>query len=1027
VAQQSRSTVEHLLKAARLEIITARRDDGRSAEKASLTAGEQIADADGNRHEYRFTCRSWPTAFDDLDLVIRPATGRGEWIPAEVTLAPDGRRRVITVADLGARPANLQVREDDAAGWEKLAERLQKALDDPDAVSFKAADWVLGGGRPSSGTERATGALVRGWDGLTLNPEQRAAVERALGSDVLFLWGPPGTGKTDVVAHIIEGCYRQGLSVLFLAPTNVAVDQALQRICRLLETEAGFDEGLVQRSGKIALPALAARYGDRIRTEEIAERLSAQLREEAILVARQTATVAAQTDARNRVDALERRRDSAAARWQSLDQRIVHLTGLAAAAEADIAALTDESDRLQTGFALRRQARLERIAADLGQNRRQLTAHQEQLREVHADRDAAHRSHQSALETLSQPENNVTGLPTTAQLKQSEQELATRAQQLDQRLRRVAEAVRDRCRVMGATVAKATASPRLLKRVDAVVIDEAGMVNLPAAWFAASLAGRRLIVAGDFRQLPAVTKAADDRKASQADRRHAADWTARDAFRAAGIVANGTVVEQDPRLAALRTQYRMREPICQLVNAVAYPDSPLRTGRDDHAPLADLSGLLDTALTLVDTSSRRISHSHRAEAHLTNEVHEALIHEIIRALQYDGVLPGRKHATPTEGHRATDRMAVITPYRKQVKNLAVSLKYRFGESHDGLADTVHRFQGSQRPIVIFDTVAGAGSKVGQFYEGTDLASTTTRLLNVGLSRAQDHLIVLADVQFLREKLTAGPALRMLDHLEQHATRCAVDELIPIREASDLGRLSSEELDRPAFFPADEVDKAVEWDIERAGKSVEIYCAFLNATAVNRWLRRLQQRADVGVTVTVHTRPASTDPSGDGQRAQIDRLIAAGCDVQTRERMHEKVLILDSEILWHGSLNLLSHTGSRDLMMRLTSASACERVHRILDNAREERPARTWTPGGRPNARPALPEATDAAAAITPGTVAGGRLYLKVPFEEKDIAKKAVQARWDGRLWHVDAATYADPAKPDHELVRRWLPADDNAR
>jgi hypothetical protein len=142
-------------------------------------------------------------------------------------------------------------------------------------------------------------------------------------------------------------------------------------------------------------------------------------------------------------------------------------------------------------------------------------------------------------------------------------------------------------------------------------------------------------------------------------------------------------------------------------------------------------------------------------------------------------------------------------------------------------------------------------------------------------------------------------------------------------------------------------------------------------------------------------------------------------------MHEKVLILDSEILWHGSLNLLAHTGSRDLMMRLTSTSACERVHRILDNAREDRAARTWNTA-RPTVapEPAVPTTqVSGGQVMRPGAVIDGRLYLKVPFEEKDTAKQEVRARWDAkaRLWHVDAAVYADPARPEHELVRRWLP------
>lgn len=379
MVERSSGVIEQLLKAAQLEIVAARRDDAKTADKASLTTGERIAGDGANRYEYLFSCRAWPDSFEDVGLVIRPARGRGEWAPAEITASPDGRRRVITEADLGAQPPNIQVREDDAAGWEKLAARLQAAVDKPDSADLQAAGWLLGDGRPSLRSERAVARLVAGWEGLLLNTEQRAAVEQALGSDVLFLWGPPGTGKTDVVSHIIEGCYRQDLRVLFLAPTNVAVDQALHRICRLLQAEDGFDEGLVQRSGKIALTSLAASYGNRIRPEEIAERLSADLKQEAELLVRQSATVSAQLAALRRVQALEHDRDAAAGQWHALDQHSVHVTGLAAGAEATIAHLTDEMTRLESSFSLRRQSRLDRLADDLGQVRANLEAHRRQL------------------------------------------------------------------------------------------------------------------------------------------------------------------------------------------------------------------------------------------------------------------------------------------------------------------------------------------------------------------------------------------------------------------------------------------------------------------------------------------------------------------------------------------------------------------------------------------------------------------------------------------------------------------------
>jgi len=56
----------------------------------------------------------------------------------------------------------------------------------------------------------------------------------------------------------------------------------------------------------------------------------------------------------------------------------------------------------------------------------------------------------------------------------------------------------------------------------------------------------------------------------------------------------------------------------------------------------------------------------------------------------------------------------------------------------------------------------------------------------------------------------------------------------------------------------------------------------------------------------------------------------------RPHMHEKVLIIDGEVLWHGSLNLLASSGPTDLMMRITSRGSCDRVRQIMARARSEK-------------------------------------------------------------------------------------------
>ena len=65
---------------------------------------------------------------------------------------------------------------------------------------------------------------------LPLNDEQEQAVRSALSADVTLIAGPPGTGKTQVVANLIINAAVAGQSVLFTSKNNNAVDVVVKRV-----------------------------------------------------------------------------------------------------------------------------------------------------------------------------------------------------------------------------------------------------------------------------------------------------------------------------------------------------------------------------------------------------------------------------------------------------------------------------------------------------------------------------------------------------------------------------------------------------------------------------------------------------------------------------------------------------------------------------------------------------------------------------------------------------------------------------
>ena len=141
-----------------------------------------------------------------------------------------------------------------------LYERLVEALDEIEAAPLALA---LFGKEPPV---RATTPLVR--DHAALNPSQRAAVQLCADSSLAFVWGPPGTGKTATLVHVIDELLARDERILLASTTNAAIDQVLAK----LAARPGFAPGAFVRLGRSEAETFGAELGELVLAQRGARR-----------------------------------------------------------------------------------------------------------------------------------------------------------------------------------------------------------------------------------------------------------------------------------------------------------------------------------------------------------------------------------------------------------------------------------------------------------------------------------------------------------------------------------------------------------------------------------------------------------------------------------------------------------------------------------------------------------------------------------------------------------------------------------
>ncbi len=278
-------------------------------------------------------------------------------------------------------------------------------------------------------------------------------------------------------------------------------------------------------------------------------------------------------------------------------------------------------------------------------------------------------------------------------------------------------------------------------------------------------------------------------------------------------------------------------------------------------------------------------------------------------------------------------IGVITPYRNQAKLIQKMIDDDKKIKSKISVNTVHSFQGGEFDIVIFDSVEGDGAKKWSIIKDSDKQDAHL-LLNVAITRAKCKLYVVSNKQYIDKCFEASSFFRItLNEIVENGISVLSTSVFSTLKDENYDKwidIINARIDEPIHFgngfSHDEFWPSFHNDLLKAKSELIIFSPFLTSERLGKLQLLLISLLKKNIKIYIVTLSPKQAPAiMNDTPIVISKLKELGICVKFRNNMHEKIAIIDRNIKWIGSLNILSHNTRTEYMERFEGEKSAKEL------------------------------------------------------------------------------------------------------